>query len=417
MDKVSVFESSDFGELRIIVDPKGDVWFVASDVAKSLGYINAKDAVKRHVDDDDSMLLQVSDNQWGVKRSILKTRYIDSIRIINESGLYSLILSSKLESAKRFKKWVTSEVLPSIRKTGEYKTSSGGKGILVPDFSNPADAARAWADQYEAAQKAIAEKSQAEAEKQQALKTIEEHKPDVEFAESFRKVDHNNMWLIRDIAKKLEQNGVIIAEKNLRSFLEEAKFMFRNGLGKWELYSNVVVKGYGVYRSYFIDKYSGDRINQQTIYMTGSGYEVTRILVNHVVSNGINTIIIGHNKCWKQEINIGKRNNQNFVSIPFNVFISMISYKATLEGINVKIVEESYTSKCSFLDNERICKHESYKGRRTKRGLFKTSSGKTINADINGAFNIIRKSAKESFDVTMLPKGRGFWWNPVRISV
>ena len=54
-----------------------------------------------------------------------------------------------------------------------------------------------------------------------------------------------------------------------------AKFMFRNGLGKWELYSNVVVKGYGVYRSYFIDKYSGDRINQQTIYMTGSGYEVT----------------------------------------------------------------------------------------------------------------------------------------------
>ena len=187
MDKVSVFESSDFGELRIIVDPKGDVWFVASDVAKSLGYINAKDAVKRHVDDDDSMLLQVSDNQWGVKRSILKTRYIDSIRIINESGLYSLILSSKLESAKRFKKWVTSEVLPSIRKTGEYKTSSGGKGILVPDFSNPADAARAWADQYEAAQKAIAEKSQAEAEKQQALKTIEDQRPDVEFAESFKK--------------------------------------------------------------------------------------------------------------------------------------------------------------------------------------------------------------------------------------
>lgn len=277
MDKVSVFESSDFGELRIIVDPKGDVWFVASDVAKSLGYINAKDAVKRHVDDDDSMLLQVSDNQWGVKRSILKTRYIDSIRIINESGLYSLILSSKLESAKRFKKWVTSEVLPSIRKTGEYKTSSGGKGILVPDFSNPADAARAWADQYEAAQRAIAEKSQAEAEKQQALKTIEEHKPDVEFAESFRKVDHNNMWLIRDIAKKLEQNGVIIAEKNLRSFLEEAKFMFRNGLGKWELYSNVVAKGYGVYRSYFVDKYSGERVNQQTIYMTGSGYEVTLI--------------------------------------------------------------------------------------------------------------------------------------------
>lgn len=145
--------------------------------------------------------------------------------------------------------------------------------------------------------------------------------------------------------------------------------------------------------------------------------DTSRVLINHVVSNGINTIVIGHNKCWKQEINIGKRNNQNFVSIPFNMFISMISYKATLEGINVKIVEESYTSKCSFLDNEQICKHDKYAGRRVKRGLFKTSSGSIINADINGAFNIIRKSAKEAFDVSTLPEGRGFWWNPVRISV
>lgn len=146
-------------------------------------------------------------------------------------------------------------------------------------------------------------------------------------------------------------------------------------------------------------------------------HKASRVLINHVVSNGINTIVIGHNRCWKQEINIGKRNNQNFVSIPFNMFISMISYKATLEGINVKIVEESYTSKCSFLDNEQICKHEGYAGRRIKRGLFKTSSGSIINADINAAFNIIRKSAKEAFDVSTLPGGRGFWWNPVRISV
>ena len=99
------------------------------------------------------------------------------------------------------------------------------------------------------------------------------------------------------------------------------------------------------------------------------------------------------------------------------MFISMISYKATLEGINVKIVEESYTSKCSFLDNEQICKHKEYTGRRIKRGLFKTSSGSIINADINAAFNIIRKSAKEAFDVNNLPEGRGFWWNPIRISV
>lgn len=227
-------------------------WFVGSDIASALGYSNASKAVSAHVDEEDIDRILLTDLERFTQNG--KSRINNSkVMIINESGVYSLILSSKLDSAKKFKKWVTSEVLPSIRKTGEYKTSSGGKGILVPDFSNPADAARAWADQYEAAQRAIAEKSQADAEKQQALKTIEEHKPDVEFAESFRKVDHDNMWLIRDIAKKLEQNGVIIAEKNLRSFLEEAKFMFRNGLGKWELYSNVVAKGYGVYRSYFVD--------------------------------------------------------------------------------------------------------------------------------------------------------------------
>lgn len=254
MDKVSVFESSDFGEIRVMVI-NDQPWFVGSDIASALGYSNASKAVSAHVDEEDIDRILLTDLERFTQNG--KSRINNSkVMIINESGVYSLILSSKLDSAKKFKKWVTSEVLPSIRKTGEYKTSSGGKGILVPDFSNPADAARAWADQYEAAQRAIAEKSQADAEKQQALKTIEEHKPDVEFAESFRKVDHDNMWLIRDIAKKLEQNGVIIAEKNLRSFLEEAKFMFRNGLGKWELYSNVVAKGYGVYRSYFVDKYS-----------------------------------------------------------------------------------------------------------------------------------------------------------------
>lgn len=145
-------------------------------------------------------------------------------------------------------------------------------------------------------------------------------------------------------------------------------------------------------------------------------HKASRMLINHVVSNGINTIVIGHNKCWKQEINIGSVNNQNFVSIPFNDFIHMISYKGELEGINVEITEESYTSKCSFLDNEVISKHSEYKGRRSKRGLFRSSTGKLINADINGAFNIIRKK-KESFDVTTLPEGRGFWWNPLRISV
>lgn len=92
---------------------------------------------------------------------------------------------------------------------------------------------------------------------------------------------------------------------------------------------------------------------------------------------------------------IGKKNNQNFVSIPFNKLIHMLSYKAQLEGIRVIETEESYTSKCSFLDNEEICKHKNYSGKRIKRGLFKASNDKLINADLNGALNILKKAVGE----------------------
>ena len=120
-------------------------------------------------------------------------------------------------------------------------------------------------------------------------------------------------------------------------------------------------------------------------------HKASRYLVNHAVSNNISKIVIGYNQNWKQEINIGSVNNQHFVSIPFAQLVSMIQYKAQLHGIEVILTEESYTSKCSFLDNESLKKQDSYLGKRIKRGLFKSSSGKTINADVNGACNILRK--------------------------
>ena len=114
-------------------------------------------------------------------------------------------------------------------------------------------------------------------------------------------------------------------------------------------------------------------------------------LVNQFVSNDITTVVIGYNKNWKQDINMGKKNNQNFVQIPFRQFINMVAYKCYLEGITVYEQEESYTSKCSFLDDELIQKHEKYRGRRVKRGLYKTSTEKFVNPDINGACNILKK--------------------------
>jgi len=99
----------------------------------------------------------------------------------------------------------------------------------------------------------------------------------------------------------------------------------------------------------------------------------------------------------EQEVNIGKRNNQNFVNIPFARFIHMLTYKAELVGIRVVMTKESYTSKCSFLDFEPIGKHEVYAGKRVKRGLFRSATGKRYNADVNGSYNIIRKVASDAF--------------------
>lgn len=120
-------------------------------------------------------------------------------------------------------------------------------------------------------------------------------------------------------------------------------------------------------------------------------HKASRCIVNHLVSNNVNTLIIGKNDNWKQETNIGKKNNQNFVSIPHSQFVAMLSYKCKLVGITVTLTEESYTSKCSFIDNEEMKHHETYKGKRIKRGLFRTHSGKLINADLNGSLNIMRK--------------------------
>lgn len=121
-------------------------------------------------------------------------------------------------------------------------------------------------------------------------------------------------------------------------------------------------------------------------------HKTSRKIINHLVTNDIPTLVIGKNDGWKQEINIGSRNNQNFVNIPHSQLVQMLEYKAKLEGITVILQEESYTSKCSFLDNEPIQKHDSYCGKRITRGLFKTSIGKVINADCNGSLNILRKA-------------------------
>ena len=109
MNDLKVFENSEFGSIRTITI-NDEPWFIAKDVTEVLGYQNGRDAVKNHVDDEDKNTVAIHD---GIAGNPNQT-------IINESGLYSLVLSSKLPSAKQFKRWVTKEVIPSIRKTGSY---------------------------------------------------------------------------------------------------------------------------------------------------------------------------------------------------------------------------------------------------------------------------------------------------------
>ncbi|MBR5913920.1 MAG: IS200/IS605 family accessory protein TnpB-related protein [Selenomonadaceae bacterium] len=126
-------------------------------------------------------------------------------------------------------------------------------------------------------------------------------------------------------------------------------------------------------------------------------HKASRYIVNQLVSRQITDLIIGHNKKWKQGTNLGRKVNQNFVSIPFNRLIDMLTYKCELEGIAVHIIDESYTSKASFLDRDFIpdykpadlVKHKS-SGRRKCRGLYKSKKF-TLNADVNGSLNIMRK--------------------------
>ena len=127
-------------------------------------------------------------------------------------------------------------------------------------------------------------------------------------------------------------------------------------------------------------------------------HKASRMIVNQLVSNDIHTLVVGYNQGWKQDINIGRKNNQSFVQIPHERFLKVLAYKCKLEGINMLTIDESYTSKCSFLDGEDICKHDTYTGRRVKRGLFKSADGTLINADVNGSYNILRKCMPNAFD-------------------
>ena len=141
-------------------------------------------------------------------------------------------------------------------------------------------------------------------------------------------------------------------------------------------------------------------------------HKISKNIVDNLVKQGIGNLVVGYNKQWKDSIELSHKNNQTFVYIPYRMFLSYLQYKCEKVGISFKTHEESYTSKCDTLAFEKIRKHATYLGKRIKRGLFKSSVVKTLNADVNGALNIMRKVVDESYVSGIV--NRGWLFQPIK---
>ena len=261
-DNLKLFENPDFGDVRVLLDEKSNPWFVGNDIARCLGYENLGNAVKRFVDDEDSIILTSDCKSMGFKINPLINQAVREIKLINESGMYSLIMSSKMESAKKFKKWVTSEVLPSIRKTGSYSMPS--KNELPSDYIEALEALL----KSEKEKRALAEaKKAAEEAKRISDNIIKEQVPMVEFAKTAEIAQETDM-LIREVREKLEAHGYDIAEKNLRVLLEDNKFFAKTGK-RWLLSQRMIDRGYARYRYRDDDEFYGTN----TVYVTPKGFQ------------------------------------------------------------------------------------------------------------------------------------------------
>lgn len=171
--------------------------------------------------------------------------------------------------------------------------------------------------------------------------------------------------------------------------------------------------------SFIRDKGTSRRLkrlnNHRSFWIEDKIHKISRLIINFCIKHDIGTIVVGLNKGWKQEIELGKKLNQKFVEIPFSKLIDKITYKGKLVGIDVQITEESYTSKIDHLAFETLGKHNIYLGKRKKRGLFQSSTNKLVNADINGAIGIGRKVFGDSYVNKIIDSGLAF--NPIRVNV
>ena len=235
MNELRTFKNDEFGEVRtLVVD--GEPYFVGKDVARILGYKKPENAIAAHVDDEDKTTTLIQGTGSNYKSNAV---------VINESGLYSLILSSKLPTAKKFKHWVTSDVLPSIRKTGSYQRPISRDQLIAQALVE--------------AQAIIGEKD----------RIIEEMRPKEVFSDAV--ATSKTSILIGELAKLLKQNGVDIGQKRLFAWMRDNGYLMKSGSSKnmptqkamqlklFEIKERIIVNG------------NGDNITTKTTKVTGKG--------------------------------------------------------------------------------------------------------------------------------------------------
>ena len=216
-NEIKVFDNEQFGRVRTVcVD--GEPWFVGKDVAEILGYSNTRDALGKHVDDEDKATVAIHDGSQNRNQTV-----------VNESGLYSLILLSKLPDAKIFKRWVTSEVLPALRKNGSYSIAGKPDSYTIED---PAARARRWAEEYE--------------EKKALEIKIEEDKPKVEFAEQVSIAKASDCIDFSAMAKIIKDHDILIGRNKLFELARKFRWLRSNN----EPYQQYINQGYFVVIEY-----------------------------------------------------------------------------------------------------------------------------------------------------------------------
>ena len=202
MDEIQIFKNPLFGEVRIVVI-NDEPWFVGKDVALALGYAKPENALSTHVDEEDKTITLIQGTG---------SNYKSNTTIINESGMYSLVFGSRLKTAKEFKHWVTSDVLPTLRKTGSY--------LITTDQVSRKDLALMII-------KAEEEKEKLALENKKQAEVIESQKPAVIFTDAVKGSDSS--CLVGELAKLIKQNGYDIGEKRLFKWLRENGYLGSHG--------------------------------------------------------------------------------------------------------------------------------------------------------------------------------------------